>query len=304
MFRNGFPLAYQYTSAQPYGHGHQGQTGYYMWSGAAEPAQTLNDTGDSGNSSTMSSGSPPPQEALGEHQLTSLHPHNAHTHAGHASIKVEDAYGGSVPVGAYPGMQNHHFHYQQQIQALPGITSLSWAGSEQEEWRLRHQIQHIHDPNKTRTREKYRVVYTNFQRLELEKEYRFNRYITISKKAELAKQLQLSERQIKIWFQNRRAKERKQTKRVGSESENGGDDGDSGAVADDILVGSSPASENQNLTEGEQEIAALRSTSSSTSESPNATIGQTPAIQSIMDNLVDCTEKYLSKTEWIKFEPK
>ena len=101
-----------------------------------------------------------------------------------------------------------------------------------------------------------------------------------------------------------RAKERKQTKRVGSESENGGDDGDSGAVADDILVGSSPASENQNLTEGEQEIAALRSTSSSTSESPNATIGQTPAIQSIMDNLVDCTEKYLSKTEWIKFEPK
>ena len=116
MFRNGFPLAYQYTSAQPYGHGHQGQTGYYMWSGAAEPAQTLNDTGDSGNSSTMSSGSPPPQEALGEHQLTSLHPHNAHTHAGHASIKVEDAYGGSVPVGAYPGMQNHHFHYQQQIQ--------------------------------------------------------------------------------------------------------------------------------------------------------------------------------------------
>ncbi|CBY11932.1 unnamed protein product [Oikopleura dioica] len=294
MFRNGFPLAYQYTSAQvPY---HQtGTTGYYMWSGA-EPtvstAQTLNETGDSvGNSSTMSSGSPPPQEALVEHQV--LHPHNAHT--GHAPIKVEDAYGGT----AYPAMQNHHFHYQQQIQALPGITSLSWAGSEQEEWRLRHQIQHIHDPNKTRTREKYRVVYTNFQRLELEKEYRFNRYITISKKAELAKQLQLSERQIKIWFQNRRAKERKQTKRVGSESENGGDDADSGAVGEDILVGSSPASE-QNMTEGEQEIAALQSSSSSSGSPP----GQSPAIQSIMDNLVDCTEKYLSKTEWIKFEPK
>ena len=97
-----------------------------------------------------------------------------------------------------------------------------------------------------------------------------------------------------------RAKERKQTKRVGSESENGGDDVD-GAVADDILVGSSPSSE-QNMTEGEsQEIAALQSASSSSSSGSPV---ESPAIQSIMDNLVGCTEKYLGKTEWIKFEPK
>ncbi|XP_078496101.1 homeobox protein CDX-4-like [Lissotriton helveticus] len=62
---------------------------------------------------------------------------------------------------------------------------------------------------KTRTKEKYRVVYTDHQRLELEKEFHYNRYITITRKAQLAASLRLSERQIKIWFQNRRAKERK-----------------------------------------------------------------------------------------------
>lgn len=67
---------------------------------------------------------------------------------------------------------------------------------------------------KTRTKDKYRVVYTDHQRIELEKEFTFNnKYITIRRKSELASNLGLSERQIKIWFQNRRAKERKQNKK-------------------------------------------------------------------------------------------
>lgn len=66
---------------------------------------------------------------------------------------------------------------------------------------------------KTRTKDKYRVVYTDEQRRELEKEFQHNRYITMRRKSELSMALNLSERQVKIWFQNRRAKERKITRK-------------------------------------------------------------------------------------------
>ncbi|XP_004685640.1 PREDICTED: homeobox protein CDX-4 [Condylura cristata] len=86
---------------------------------------------------------------------------------------------------------------------------------------------------KTRTKEKYRVVYTDHQRLELEKEFHCNKYITIRRKSELAVNLGLSERQVKIWFQNRRAKERKMIKKKISQFENSGGSvqSDSGSIS-------------------------------------------------------------------------
>ena len=51
--------------------------------------------------------------------------------------------------------------------------------------------------SKTRTNDKYRVVYSDHQRLELEREFHFSKYITIRRKAELAQALELSERQVR-----------------------------------------------------------------------------------------------------------
>ena len=51
-------------------------------------------------------------------------------------------------------------------------------------------------PGRTRTKDKYRVVYSDHQRLELEKEFHYSKYITIRRKAELASNVGLSERQV------------------------------------------------------------------------------------------------------------
>lgn len=167
------------------------------------------ETGSDSSSISATTPNPPTSSSLIFNQNTSMHlgseHQHLHTHQHHQSSTnplVSLQGNGSISLAQQHSLRNHHHHQHahntQTMQFLPGSAAFPWT---------------VAARGKPRRGMMRRAVFSDSQRVGLEKRFQLQKYISKPDRKKLAEKLGLRDSQVKIWFQNRRMKWRNSKER-------------------------------------------------------------------------------------------